>query len=354
MIYGICPQCSKGRTSEIPATNLVQVEVEVKMIIDTSRNLDLENPSNFNVTIFDRENDDLIFDTQLKRPGEKSFRPKIRISSFTEQLEESSNEDAIQELHKLVGIEVALRALDELESHLKISVERTKLNLPNEPVRPHMVFTGNPGTGKTTVARLFARRFKEIGLLPKGHLVEADRSTMVSQYIGETAQKTLQVCQRALGGVLFIDEAYSLAQDSERDHGHEAITTLLKFMEDHRGELVVIVAGYEDKIKDFIISNPGLESRFDRRVNFRDYTDDELLKMMIRLSRRKGYDLDQEVIEKVSRRLTSERGDTSFANARTVRKMLDSAILRHSARISNIDARTIDTHRNLTTEDFAV
>lgn len=260
--------------------------------------------------------------------------------------------DARHELNKLTGAHDAIRALDELEAHILLATERSALGLPNSPIRPHMVFTGNPGTGKTTIARLFAMRFKEIGLLPRGHLVEVDRSRLVGQYIGHTAAQTLDACKEALGGVLFIDEAYSLAGSSRQDFGHEAISTLLKFMEDNKGKLVVIVAGYEQEMVRFLESNPGLESRFDRTVHFRDFTDDELMDILMRFTSERGYDIDDRAVIHVRGVLAAARSSSSFANARSVRKMLDGAIGKLGARIRDLPDRDLATHRTLLIEDF--
>jgi SpoVK/Ycf46/Vps4 family AAA+-type ATPase len=187
--------------------------------------------------------------------------------------------DPMAELNKLIGLSAAKQSINELRDFAKIQQARKNRGLPVSDISYHLVFTGNPGTGKTTVARLVAQIYKELGLVSKGHLVEASAKDLVAGYVGQTAIKTGEVINEALGGVLFIDEAYALVDTNGQGYGQEAIDTILKEMEDHRDDLAVIVAGYSEPMEKFIRSNPGLKSRFNRFVHFDDFVPEELFEI---------------------------------------------------------------------------
>ncbi len=253
----------------------------------------------------------------------------------------------LAELDELVGLEEIKKNVRSLINLAKVRKLREEHDLPTPAMSLHLVFMGNPGTGKTTVARLIAQLYYAIGVLSKGQLVEVDRSGLVAGFVGQTAIKTDEAIKKAIGGVLFIDEAYSLAANTgENDFGREAIETVLKGMEDNRKDLVVIVAGYEDLMEQFISSNPGLESRFNRYFLFEDYNGQELYEIFLSMCRKNKYTLTveaQEYAKALFERLYRDRGE-NFGNARDVRNIFENVIGIHADRIaadSDIDEREL-------------
>ena len=267
---------------------------------------------------------------------------------------EETTESLLGELDRLVGLGNVKQDIRSLMNFIKVTKIREKRGMKVPTVSYHLVFTGNPGTGKTTVARLVAKLYYHMGVLPQGQLVEADRSALVAGYLGQTALKTQKVIQRAMGGVLFIDEAYSLLGDFQ-DYGREAVETILKAMEDHRDELVVIVAGYTELMKRFIGSNPGLSSRFNKYFEFPDYTGEELTEIFRCFCRKNGYALDEaaeKLLEREFEGLYAER-DEHFGNARTARNLFEKAINAQADRIASRSSLSDAELETITAEDVS-
>ena len=260
--------------------------------------------------------------------------------------DEKKLDELLCALDSLVGLENIKQNVRSLINYVKVRELREENELPNPPLSLHMVFTGNPGTGKTTVARIISELYKTIGVLSKGQLVEVDRSGLVAGFVGQTAIKTSEAVESALGGILFIDEAYALSPDTGtgNDYGREAIETLIKLMEDHRNDLIIIVAGYNEPMERFISSNPGLESRFNRYLNFEDYNSKELYDIFNLQCKNNEYILTDDAQKYAREHFNQmyEKRDENFSNARYVRNFFENTVTVHSDRISFLDGHTRD------------
>lgn len=265
-----------------------------------------------------------------------SLKGKINIKDCLGDEDDESLQDLLNELDALTGLKAVKKDVNSLINLLQIQKLREERGLKPFPVSLHLVFMGNPGTGKTTVARLLAKIYNRLGVLSKGQLVEVDRSGLVAGYIGQTALKVQEVIQKALGGILFIDEAYSLtANTSGNDYGHEAVETLLKAMEDNRSDLVVIVAGYSELMEQFLASNPGLRSRFNKFIVFNDYIPEELLNIFMTMCEKAEVEVNAECkayVAKFFENRYQHRGKT-FANGRDVRNFFEQAVVNQANRL---------------------
>ncbi len=266
------------------------------------------------------------------------------------ELQPPSLEELLGELDALIGLDAVKGEIHRQAAVLRVQGLRFEAGLKGAAITRHLVFVGNPGTGKTTVARLVAGIYRALGLLSKGQLVEVDRSELVAGYLGQTATKTAEVVASADGGVLFVDEAYSLAGDQ---YGTEAIDTLVKEMEDKRDDLVIIVAGYPVPMARFIAENPGLASRFRTTIGFEDYTDTELWEIFSQLAERADYDLDGGCAERFADLVAAAPRGPSFGNGRFARNTLEGAVGRHAWRLREEDEPTLEALRTLLPADLA-
>ncbi|MBQ6500728.1 MAG: AAA family ATPase [Mogibacterium sp.] len=276
-----------------------------------------------------------------KTPGDEPEKPK------------EPEKSGMEELNELVGLRTVKHDVEELIGLAKVRKMREEKGMKAVPMSLHLVFSGNPGTGKTTVARILGKLYKEIGILSTGQMIETDRSGLVAGYVGQTAIKTQKKIQEAMGGILFIDEAYMLNQKDE-NFGQEAIDTILKAMEDHRDEFIVIVAGYTQLMKEFVESNPGLKSRFNKFFEFPDYTVDELQQIFELQCKKYQYKLTEEADKAVRAeiiRLEESKGE-NFANAREVRNLFEKIIANQAARVSALEEVDEETLSTITIEDL--
>ena len=274
-----------------------------------------------------------------------------------EELDEDPRtlQDLLDELNSLIGLEKVKAKVHDLIVYQKVQKMRREKNLHSEKNTLHLAFTGNPGTGKTTVARIVGRIYKRIGLLSKGHFVEVSRTDLIAGYQGQTALKVKKVIEQARGGVLFIDEAYSITENDHTDsYGRECLTELTKALEDYRDDLVVIVAGYTEPMKKFFESNPGLKSRFNTFIEFDDYNSNELSDILVSMCRKNDYVLDEEARQKIHLYFEQQTAskDANFANGRLVRNLYDDLVMNHARRVIDIVDPGVAELSTIKAEDF--
>ncbi|WP_418792552.1 AAA family ATPase [Phosphitispora sp. TUW77] len=263
-------------------------------------------------------------------------------------------ESLMNELNDLVGLYSVKKLVYEISAFLEIQKKRHQEKLVSEPLVMHMIFSGNPGTGKTTVARILGNLFREMNVLSKGHLVEIERADLVGEYIGHTAQKTREQLNKSIGGILFIDEAHSLARGGEKDFGKEAIDTLVKAMEDQKDNLILILAGYKQEMDQFIKTNPGLKSRFPLHIEFPDYTKKELLQIADLMLDKRQYKLTASARDSLNRiiELKTGKGYEHSGNARLVRNLIEKAMRRQAVRLISKDEITVEDLMVITDADI--
>ena len=282
----------------------------------------------------------------------ENIRKKNNMTKLVVEKKESTNA-ILAELDSLVGLDEVKRDVRVLASFIQVNNLRRDRGLKAPAISKHLVLTGNPGTGKTTVARLISRIYYSIGAIPKNKFVETSRAGLVAGYVGQTALKTQEVIEKAMGGVLFIDEAYSPVSDSKNDYGSEAIDTLISAMENNRDNLVVIVAGYEEPMQQFIGSNLGLSSRFNRYLHFKDYDSEELMSIFLKLCEENEYILQEQAESAIHKFLKNvyARRCKDFGNARTVRNIFEKIIAYQAERIISLDSIDDDDLLELTLAD---
>lgn len=301
---------------------------------------------------------------QLPRPGRNkavkesvksaSGAPKEKTIVRDEPGRQKNIQGVLDELNSLVGLKTVKKMIAEIHAFVDIQKYRQKEKLISEPQVLHMVFKGNPGTGKTTVARILGKLFREAGVLPRGHLVEAERADLVGEYIGHTAQKTREQLRKATGGIMFIDEAYALARGGDKDFGKEAIDTLVKHMEDFKDNFILVLAGYEQEMDRFMETNPGLRSRFPIHITFPDYNTSELADIAVIMVKARDYFLSSGAQEELRVILEGHRGMHKHSgNARLVRNLIERATRLQAVRLIGQDHLTRDDLMCISREDIA-
>ena len=325
-------------------------ESELQKIKEEERQVKIESPVSVQ-TIKYEEKKTPELSLELEDEIEEEIEEKLEEVPVEEKT--SKLEEYLAELNGLVGLEEVKTEINSLINLIKVRKMRESFGMPAMEMSYHMVFTGEPGTGKTTVARLVAKIYKELGLLSKGTLVETDRSGLVAGYVGQTAIKVKEVCDKAIGGVLFIDEAYALTGGVQNDFGGEAIDTLVKVMEDHREDLVVIVAGYRKEMQEFLASNTGLVSRFNKFIDFADYSVDELLEILNVMAGKAGIQMEESAKEFVRKRLEAfgHEDFRRFGNARGIRNLFEKIMVNQANRIVLYEAPTLEQLSQVLCED---
>ena len=338
--------------------NSYEFETVIQEIVDNKKHSELElikrlgNLSNNDIFPKIKERQSTVLELLYKYLGSRLIDSEYAI---LKEVNTKSFDELSDELNSLIGLENVKKEIEDLVAFNKVQQGREKIGLKKTNRTMHMAFLGNPGTGKTTVARIVGNMYRSLGILSKGHFIEASRTDLIAEYQGQTASKVKRLIQKAKGGVLFIDEAYSITENEKSDsYGRECLTELTKALEDYRDDLVVIVAGYDDLMKKFFESNPGLKSRFNYFIEFEDYTVNQMFEIFLSYCKNEDYILQESAAEKLKKYLDkqSEDSENKNSNGRFVRNVFDKIIMNQAKRLSNLSLPTKENYITILEEDI--
>ena len=338
--------------------NSYEFETVIQEIVDNKKHSELElikrlgNLSNNDKFPKIKERQSTVLELLYKYLGSRFIDSEY---SILKEVNTKSFDELSDELNSLIGLENVKKEIEDLVAFNKVQQSREKIGLKKTNRTMHMAFLGNPGTGKTTVARIVGNMYRSLGILSKGHFIEATRTDLIAEYQGQTALKVKRLIQKAKGGVLFIDEAYSITENEKSDsYGRECLTELTKALEDYRSDLVVIVAGYDDLMKKFFESNPGLKSRFNYFITFEDYTVDQMFDIFLSYCKNEEYTLNDSAKEKLKKylELHSNNPENKNANGRFVRNVFDKIIMNQAKRLSKLSLATKENYLTILEEDI--
>ena len=339
--------------------NSYEFETVLQEIVDNKKHSELElikrlgNLSNNDKFPKIKERQSTVLELLYKYLGSRLIDSEYAI---LKEINAKSFEELSDDLNSLIGLENVKKEIEDLVAFNKVQQSREKIGLKKTNRTMHMAFLGNPGTGKTTVARIVGNMYRSLGILSKGHFIEATRTDLIAEYQGQTALKVKRLIQKAKGGVLFIDEAYSITENEKSDsYGRECLTELTKALEDYRDDLVVIVAGYDDLMKKFFESNPGLKSRFNYFIEFEDYTVEQMLDIFLSYCKNEEYSLNDSAKEKLKNylELHTNNPENKNANGRFVRNVFDKIIMNQARRLATLTSVTKDNYITILEEDIS-